>query len=101
MSSRAAQTAVGDVHHPLRETERDALAVRLVRLRVLVRPPRRRTHPLIRRHHPRASETVGAPGEAALPGGILRDLRTTVIVDDDRLRLAGTLRRLHRREERR
>ena len=90
---RLAQTPVRDVHHRIGQRERDALAVRLVGLRVLVRPPHRRAHPLIGGHDPRSAEAVLGPAEAALPGRILGDLRMAVIVDANRLAIADALRR--------
>ena len=97
----AAQPAVGDVDQGIGHRQCDALAVRLVGLCVLVRPPGAGAHPLIRRHDPWIAETVARPGKSAVPGWVLRDERTTVIVHGDRLALAGMLRAAERREKRR
>ena len=95
MASGAAQPPIRHVDQRVRHGDRHALAVRFVGLRVLVRPPCRRPHPLIGGDHPWALQRVGAPGEAALPRRVSGDQRTSAVVHHDRLVFTGAL---HRRE---
>ena len=87
----AAQPPVGDVDQRIGHGERHALAVGLVRLRVLVGPPHARTHALIGRDDPRAAQAVRGPGEAALPGRPLCHPRLAVVIDRDRATVARPL----------
>src|ERR1043166_7744072 len=93
MVGGAAQPPVRDVDQAVRYCERNALAVRLVRLRVLVGPPHARAESLVGRDDPGAAQAVAVPGEAAVPGRQLGGLGLPVIENRDGLGRAGRLRR--------
>src|SRR5438094_10511287 len=82
---RPPQPAVRDIDQTVRHRERDALAVRLVGLRVLVGPPHAGAEPLVGGHDPGAAQAVAGPGEAAVPGRSPGGLRLPVIENRDRL----------------
>ena len=100
MMRGASQPSVGDIHHRVGQRQGDALAVRFIGLGVLVRPPYRRTHALVRGDDPRPAQTVAGPGEPALPGRVGRDPGLAVVVHGDGPPFPGSLRRAQRCEER-
>ena len=97
---RGSEAAVRDVRRARRDGDGDALAVRLVRLRVFYGPPRAGPEALDGRRGPRAARAVAAPDEAAVPRRVGRDARRAVVRDRYGARLAGRLRRVERDEER-
>src|SRR2546429_2927945 len=95
-----AQPPVRNVDQPVRYSESDALAVRLVRLRVLVGPPHARAESLVGGHDPGAAQAVAGPGEAAIPGRSPGGLGLPVIENRDGLGRTGRLRHSELGEER-
>src|SRR5205085_10642812 len=88
-----AQAPVRNVDQAVRYGESDALAVRLVRLRVLVGPPHARAESLVGGHDPGAAQAVAGPGEAAIPGRSPGRLGLPVIENRDGLSGPLSLRR--------
>ena len=64
---RAPQPAVRDIDQRIRDGDRDALAVGLVGVDILVRPPDTGAGPFVGGRYPGAGETVTRPHEAAVP----------------------------------
>src|SRR5690606_37601344 len=91
-----AEAAVGDVDEGLGYRDGDTLAVGLLGLTVLVRPPGARAKPLHGGGDPGLSVAIDAPGESAVPRGVLRHARSPVIEHGDGADLTHPAR-THRR----
>ena len=95
----AAQSAVRDIEQRVGNGDRDALAVGLIGVDVLVRPPNAGAQSFVGGHDPGAREAVAAPDEPSIPGRANGDGRLAVIIDGDRFSGAPPLRRDERDEE--